>query len=100
MDIEKVKEIIDRKTSIPLDNETSDYIEKAYDIASGIIERAIAKPIKPRMCWKCEKNDCVGCDKDFNRCPNCNGVLDNDVSEEYKHCPDCGQALIWKWMVE
>lgn len=95
MEIEKVKEIIDRKTSIPMDNETSEYVFKAYDIASEIIDRSIAKPIEPRMCWNCQHDDCIDCDRNFNRCPNCNEVLDTDCGEQYKFCPDCGQALVW-----
>ena len=95
MEIEKVKEIIATKTSIPLDNETSEYIIEAYNIASEIIERSIAKPIKPRKCWNCQYDDCMDCSGDFNRCPNCNEVLDTDCGEQYKFCPDCGQALVW-----
>ena len=92
---EQVKAIIDRKSSIPLDNETFEDIEKAYDIASEIMGRSIAKPIKPRRCWNCQYDDCLDCDGCFNRCPNCNEVLDTDCGEQYKFCPDCGQALIW-----
>ena len=95
MRIEEVKDIIDRKSTIPFEGESFDKITKAYDIASKIIDRAIEKPIKPRKCWNCPKEDCVGCEDNFNRCPNCNEVLDNDCGKEYKHCPECGQALIW-----
>lgn len=96
MEIEKVKEIIDRKTSIPLDCETTDFIHEAYDMASKIIDKAIPKHIIARRCWKCEHDDCiVGCEYNFNRCPNCKEVLDTDYEEQYKYCPDCGQALLW-----
>lgn len=96
MKLEKVKEIIDRKSSIPLDNEDFDFVCKAYDIASEIIDKMIPKPIKPRTCWKCVREECIpNCETNFNRCPNCDEVLDNDYGEEYKHCPECGQALIW-----
>ena len=97
MKIEKVKEIIDRKSSIPLENESFEVISKAYDIASEIIDTAIPKPIKARECWKCELENCEpGCVKDFNRCPKCDEVLDTDCGEQYKYCPECGQALIWQ----
>lgn len=95
MRIEEAKAIIDRRSSIPLDGETFEKIEKAYNIASEIMDKAIEKPIKPRKCWNCSHDDCANCNDNFNRCPNCNEVLDNDCGEEYKHCPKCGQALIW-----
>lgn len=96
MKIEKVKEIIDRKSSIPLDNESFEIISKAYDMASEIIDKAIPKSIKPRECCKCELKECIpNCETNFNRCPNCGEVLDTDCGEKYKHCPECGQALIW-----
>lgn len=95
MDLDKAKEIIDRKSSIPLENESFDDISEAYNIASESIDYRIGKRIKPRKCMGCEKDDCRNCNDDFNRCPNCNEVLDDDVSSEHKYCPDCGQALIW-----
>lgn len=59
-------------------------------------EKATAKEVKPRQCWKCENEECVpGCELTFDRCPNCNEVLDNDCGEQYKFCPDCGQRLLW-----
>lgn len=54
------------------------------------------RPIKPRMCWKCENEDCSHCENDFNRCPNCDEILDRDCGEKFKHCPECGQALLWE----
>ena len=82
MDTGKVKEIIDRKSSIPLENESFEVISKAYDMASEIIDKAIPKLIKARECWKCELENCEpSCDKNFNRCPKCNVVLDNDCGE-------------------
>ena len=96
MKIEKVKEIIERKSSIPIGNETFDIIEKAYDEALKIIEKEIPKPIKPRECWRCELKECIpNCETNFNRCPKCGEVLDTDCGEQYKYCPNCGQALIW-----
>lgn len=95
MDIVRALTIIERKSSIPLEGESFDYIEKAFDIASECINYRIGKRIKPRKCMSCEKDDCMNCNDDFNRCPNCNDVLDDDVSSEPKYCPECGQALIW-----
>lgn len=95
MDIVKALVIIERKSSIPLENESFDDIEKAFDIASESINYRIGKRIKPRKCNTCDKEDCMNCNDDFNRCPSCNEVLDDDCSSEPKYCPDCGQALIW-----
>ena len=95
MDLKKAKEIIDRKSSIPLENESFDDISEAYNIASNSIDYRIGKEIKPRKCNSCDNEDCFKCNKDFNRCPNCNESLDDDVGSEYKYCPNCGQALIW-----
>lgn len=70
-----------------------------YKDKLGCIDEAVniltPTKIKPRLCWNCNKEDCVECDSNFNRCPNCNGVLDGDCEIQYKHCPDCGQALLW-----
>lgn len=70
-------------------------IGKAFDIASECINYRIGKRIKPRKCMCCEKDDCRNCNDNFNRCPSCNEVLDDDCSSEPRYCPDCGQALIW-----
>ena len=101
MDIIKALTIIERKSSIPLDGECFDDIEKAFDIASECINYRVGKRIKPRKCNSCDKKDyinckdCINCNDDFNRCPTCNEILDDDCSSEPKYCPDCGQALIW-----
>ena len=95
MDLDKAKEIIDRKSSIPLENESFDDISEAYNIASESIDYRIGKRIKPRKCNSCNKEDCYNCDDNFNRCPTCNESLDDDIGNEHKHCPECGQALIW-----
>ena len=95
MDIVKALTIIERKSSIPLDGEGFDDIEKAFDIASECINYRIGKRIKPRKCMCCEKDNCRNCNDGFNRCPSCNGVLDDDFSSEPRYCTDCGQALIW-----
>lgn len=97
MELERVKEIIDRKCTIPLVGESFDEIEEAYNITSDIIDRAIAKPIKAKRCENCERPECWDCEDNFNRCPNCNESLDNDADKEYKCCPECGQALIYVW---
>ena len=55
----------------------------------------VKSPINPRKCMNCDKEDCMNCNDDFNRCPNCNEVLDDDVSSEPKYCPECGKALLW-----
>lgn len=95
MTTERAKEIIDRKSTIPLENESTEDINMAYDIASSVLSIFTEKPVKPRKCWNCKYDDCIGCDSNFNRCPNCNEVLDDDYGTQYKHCPDCGQKLIW-----
>ena len=95
MDIVKALTIIERKSSIPLENESFDDIEKAFDIASECINYRIGKRIKPRKCMSCEKDDCMNCNDDFNRCPTCNETLDDDDGSEPKFCENCGQKLIW-----
>ena len=95
MDLKKAKEIINRKSSIPLENESFDDISEAYNIASESIDYRIGKEIKPRKCMMCDKEDCINCEDDFNRCPTCNEVQDNDYSGEPKYCENCGQKLIW-----
>lgn len=55
----------------------------------------VGSPIKPRKCRSCDKKNCVNCDNNFNRCPNCDEVLDDDIGNEPKYCPECGKALIW-----
>lgn len=96
MKLQRAKEIIDRKSSIPLENESFEDISKAYDIASDSINYRIGSPIKPRKCRTCDKKDCYNCNDNFNCCPNCDEVLDDDVESEPKYCPECGQALIWR----
>lgn len=95
-DIKKVKEIIDRKTVVPAEGETSDFIIAAYETASKIIDKAISKSVIARRCWNCKKDNCIGCSYNFNRCPNCKEVLDNDYDAKYAYCPDCGQKLDWR----
>lgn len=95
MDLGRAKEIIHRKSSILIENESFDDIEKAYDIASQSIDFRIGKQIISRKCIVCEKDNCFNCDYNFNRCPTCNVALDDDVCSEPKYCPECGQALIW-----
>lgn len=59
-------------------------------------DKSVPKRIIPKECLHCTLEQCdSSCNKDFNRCPNCNSILDTDSGEEYKHCPECGQALIW-----
>lgn len=95
MDIRKAREIIKRKSTIPIDGETFDDISQSCDIAAECMEYRIKKEIKPRKCNSCEQEECVNCNDNFNRCPSCNESLDDDYGSEPNFCENCGQALIW-----
>ena len=95
MELEKAKEIVERKSTIPLDGENFDDISKAMDLASECIGYRIGKEIKPRKCIGCPRDNCADCDNGFNKCPTCGNVLDDDYGSEPKFCEECGQKLIW-----
>ena len=59
-------------------------------------KKATIKCIKAKKCGQCEREFCeADCDRNFNRCPNCDSVLDTDYEEQYPFCPYCGQRLRW-----
>ena len=96
MKIEKVKEIIDRKSSIPEENESFEMIEAAYNMASKIIDKAIPRTVKAKGCWNCEKEECVSpCKNAHEQCPTCGYILDNEDDVKYNFCPNCSQALTY-----
>ena len=79
----EVLEIIKRKSSIPMGNETFDEIEEAYDIAI----KSLGKQIPKKMAFTPKYFPC-----DY-QCPNgCKQY------EAYKinYCPTCGQKIDWE----
>ena len=69
-------EIIKRKSSIPMGNETFDEIEEAYDIAIAALEKQIPKKM------------------DRYYCPICRHYFED--GEAHNYCPNCGQKLDWQ----
>lgn len=69
-------EIIKRKSSIPMGNETFDEIEEAYDIAIAALEKQIPKKM------------------DRYYCPICRHYFED--GEAHNYCPNCGQKLDWE----
>ena len=69
--------IIERKSSIPMKNESFDTICEAYDIAIKALEKQVPKkPIDKLM---------------YIECPSCENV----GIEDCNYCPECGQRLDW-----
>ena len=75
-------EIIKRKSSIPMDNETFDEIEEAYDIAIEALEKQIPKKPDIEKFWG----------YDDLMCPNCKGYK----IRKPNYCSSCGQHLDWE----
>lgn len=87
MEIQRAIEIIQRKSSIPNDDETFDEIEKAYGMAVEAMKKQIAKlPISINMPY--------GSTKIF--CPTCKafvGCVKDGITEQMEYCNECGQHI-------
>ena len=91
MEIKKTIEILERKTTIPLDGESFETISKAFDIAIEALEKQVPK--KPTY-----DGDGYAPDGTFVfdewLCPNCNSRYEVDY-DNYDYCPNCGQKIDW-----
>lgn len=74
-------------TELKMDTEA---IREAYELAIGDMQKQIPK--KPYL-WGDGYADGVLI-YDMWDCPNCEKTYEVDY-EEYKHCPNCGQAIDW-----
>ena len=84
-------EIIKRKSSIPMGNETFDEIEEAYDIAIKALEKQIPKMINIQ---KTEDGS------EYAECPICEKFIywmEDSYDEDYRdnYCAKCGSKLDW-----
>ena len=81
---EKAIEIINRKSSIPNNDECFEDIETAYNMAAFALKKQIAtKPTRKET--------------EFNNageCPCCGNFV-NDF-EDFYVCRTCGQSLLWE----
>lgn len=88
MDIKNIIKILERKSSIPNDNESWEDIDKAYDDAIHILTRDI--PMKPQEI----NEERIRLDGIWEwSCGNCGRFHRNDYPLNY--CNECGQKVDW-----
>lgn len=80
MEIQRAIEIIERKSSIPNDDETFEEICEAYDLAVEALEKQIPKKVNLYV-----GNDAV--------CPSCNKRLRGYEGMKIAYCKFCGQLI-------
>ena len=86
MEPKRVIEILERKTTIPIDGYSYEEIEEAIEFAIREVEKCIPK--KP-ICKSWSPNRCPTCDEDLG------GECDDGYYQNpwYERCPKCGQIL-------
>ena len=94
MEIKRAKEIVERKTSIPLGDESFDEISEAYDMAAGALDFRIPKKVEYESDGFADGNPVY----DAASCPNCGYLFEQDTLIWMSNfCPTCGQALDWSF---
>lgn len=84
MTYEKAIEIINRKSSIPNNDECFEDIETAYNMATFALKKQIAtKPTRKERVLN-----------DDWECPCCGNLV--DYFEDFYVCGTCGQSLLWE----
>lgn len=80
------------------------YIQIPYKVFKRLIDadkKQIPKKVQKSRCDNCDTlktkdySRCIDCEYDWEKCPNCKQIIQNDSCFEYPHCPYCGQALDW-----
>ena len=91
--IDQLEDLIKEAESHMTGNKIDDEIPIDDKTALEIGIQALKKQMPKKVIWENGKNGKIyafywAC------CPNCGDICDEE-NEEFKFCPDCGQALDW-----